>query len=227
MYGRETIRPAMKIHLAALFLCSTAFAQMEINGPRPTLELAERPLTIELLHERAVAWFVSRPGAGISRIADRVPVGDLPVLHQVIELQGDTLSVKDVQLIGIAKHDPPVAFVLDDSIVAKSTRGLLGDAPGVPHKGMLHTFKPRPLTANEERAIEAMRDDPARNIVVAERAPESPRAPVGVVGAIRAGTSCLSCHEVKEGELLGAFSYALEVVPVSKTPAEQLPATKR
>lgn len=209
----------MKIHLATLFLCSTACAQMEIGGPRPTLELAERPLNIELLHERAVAWFVSRPGVGISRIAGMAPVRDLPMLHQVIELQGAILGVKDVQLIGIAKHDPPVAFVLEDAIVTKPAKAL-GAELETPHKGILQAFKPRPLTGNEERAIEAMKADPDRDIVVAERGRDSRPAPVGVIGAIRAGTSCLECHEGRKGELLGAFSYSLEAVPVAKVPED-------
>ena len=33
-----------------------------------------------------------------------------------------------------------------------------------------------------------------------------------VLGAIRAGKQCLSCHEAQRGDLLGAFSYHFDAV---------------
>ena len=39
--------------------------------------------------------------------------------------------------------------------------------------------------------------------------PKSPGSVTQMLGAVRAGTSCTSCHAVAAGALLGAFSYEL------------------
>jgi hypothetical protein len=45
--------------------------------------------------------------------------------------------------------------------------------------------------------------------VVVDQTPER----IQMVGALRAGKTCLECHEGQRGKLLGAFSYELAPVP--------------
>jgi hypothetical protein len=85
----------------------------------------------------------------------------------------------------------------------------------------LKNYKTRPLTDSEKTAIAALKARPSNQIVTV--GPDLSLLPssVEVVGAIRATTSCLSCHDVKEGDLLGAFSYQLKSLPIPQAPPEQ------
>jgi hypothetical protein len=105
-----------------------------------------------------------------------------------------THSLNTLELIGIARHSPPVAFVIESH-----------QNPSVE--------KTRPLTSFEERALRVLRDGQE----VAAATEGNTRL---VVGAIRAEEGvCISCHAgVKPGELLGAFSYRLTREQTSAKP---------
>lgn len=207
----------MRFQLAALFLCSVAYAQMEKSNS----------FSIEFMHMEAVSWFVGRPGFGMSRVkpVNEVYFGTLPLLDRKVNFMEETFAVKEMQLIGIAKHDPPVAFLLEDS-TASSPHRPAGKDRGVPMSNM-QDYKTRSLTEDEKRAIETLKADATQEVVVTGRVLSLGPAPIVAVGPIRAGRSCLDCHDAKEGELLGAFSYTLEPVPNPRVPAEALPKSMK
>ena len=134
--------------------------------------------------------------------------------------------MKEMQLIGIAKHHSPVAFVLEDSRAISPHRPSGKDAE-IPPMGNMKDYKTRPLTDDEKRAIATLKANGTQEVVVTGQGLSLSPAPVGVVGAIRATRSCLDCHDVKEGELLGAFSYTLEPLPNPRVPVEALPPSMR
>jgi hypothetical protein len=71
----------------------------------------------------------------------------------------------------------------------------------------LQKAETRPLTKFETRALKSLREG---DDLVTEATTEQIR----MLGSLRASKQCLACHEVKRGELLGAFSYKLARSPV-------------
>jgi hypothetical protein len=215
----------MKIHLATLLLCSTACAQMSMRGGPAGLS----SFTVENMHETAISWFVGRPLFGIYRVAPptkEIHFDTLPLLGMGVNLMEEIFRVKEMQLIGIAKHDPPVAFVLENSMAISPHRPSGKDAE-IPPMGNMKDYKTRSLTDDERRAIATLEANGNQEVVVTGQVLTLSPAPVVVVGPIRATKSCLDCHDVKEGELLGAFSYTLEPLPNPRVPVEALPPSMR
>jgi len=98
-------------------------------------------------------------------------------------------ELKRLELIGIARHAAPVAFVIGSHVDRSSVD------------------RTRALTAFEQHALESLRlgHDTVADTTGAGRV---------VVGAIRATGECVSCHaSATSGDLLGAFSYDLERLP--------------
>ncbi len=99
-----------------------------------------------------------------------------------------TYRIYSLELIGIAMHAPPVAFVV------------------VRHRDSAASINNRELTDFEEEAIKQLQA--GKQIV--DRLTKTDRL---MVGAVRAEASCVSCHtDAKVGDLLGAFSYHLSLV---------------
>ncbi|HVU39041.1 MAG TPA: hypothetical protein VHC95_11960 [Opitutales bacterium] len=100
--------------------------------------------------------------------------------------------VEDIELIGVAKHPQPVAFV--------STRHVRTYENADPKQGAT-----RALTEFELKALEQLQAGPDTAVF------EEKDGGRIVVGAIRAREDCLQCHtRYKTGDLLGAFSYRLQ-----------------
>jgi len=96
-----------------------------------------------------------------------------------------TYGIHSLELIGIAMHETPVAFVV------------------VHHKTASATLTTRALTESEVKALKALQA--GQEIVDEETKTERL-----VVVAVRAEQSCISCHsDAKVGDLLGAFTYHL------------------
>ena len=94
-------------------------------------------------------------------------------------------ALTTLELIGIARHEPPVAFVIDT------------------HTERSRAGQTRALTRFEQRALAVLRSG---DNTTAQTTKDGRL----VAGAIRATNECLGCHATfKEGELLGAFSYQL------------------
>src|SRR5262249_16703920 len=118
-------------------------------------------------------------------------------------LPGSTAyTINSLELIGIAKHNAPVAF------------------PTIRHAPAIST-PARPLTDFEPKALAQLRTGVDTTTAVDQSTRQ-------VVGAIRAQNSCLRCHTgFKEGDLLGAFTYHLTQTPVAPPLGPSLPAISR
>ena len=104
-----------------------------------------------------------------------------------------------MELVSLLKHDPPVAY---------KDRGPVSMG-GFPQKER----RTRTLNEMEVASLEALTEGKDR--VFSWNASEER---LQLLGAIRAKDQCLKCHEVKRGDLLGAFTYWIE--EERKTPDE-------
>ncbi len=93
-----------------------------------------------------------------------------------------------LELVSLLKHDRPVVYVSDN----------------LPNMEELRDVPTRDLAAFEAKALAQLRRD--ENLVT-----EDSGNRLHMLGAIRASETCMKCHSVRRGELLGAFSY--ELVP--------------
>ncbi|MEO1498733.1 MAG: hypothetical protein AAFV43_16430 [Planctomycetota bacterium] len=94
-----------------------------------------------------------------------------------------------LELLGYAYHPDPVVYISDtlpnmETVAETPTRSPNGFEAAALDK----------LIAGDDLVIES---------------PKSPGSVTQMLGAVRAGKSCTSCHEVAAGALLGAFSYEL------------------
>lgn len=156
------------------------------------------------MHDAYVLAFIDSEGFGQRRLPAM-----LGLLHKPVE--GTPWFVADLQLIGVAKHDPPRVF----------GGGFSMDIFHQPNKDV-------PLTRSRGRAIspeerQALRDLDAGQRLVAHRRGS---AGLDVIGAIRAGDECLGCHNNKRaGDLLGAFVYRLEPMPKTQPRSDSATGT--
>ena len=152
------------------------------------------------MHLQFLEHFRSAVGLGRSRmVSPTLRVDDDMLLTLTAPSDEDTsppvtlrYELKNLELIGVARHATPVAFVLRSHT----------DRSGVEHTRSLNDF--------ERRALASLRS--TDDVVAAE----TTRIGRNVVGAIRATGECLSCHATsKVGDMLGAFSYRLARVPTT------------
>ncbi len=95
-------------------------------------------------------------------------------------------KVVRVELVSLLKHETPVAYV----------------SKNLPQMDELRDAPTRPLDDFERQSIVRLRAD---EDVAIDEAVERIR----MVGSLRAAKSCLECHSVRRGELLGALTYEL------------------
>jgi len=139
----------------------------------------------------------------------RIDPGMRLLLTDQMQIDGPMKTVSaayriySLELIGIAMHDPPVAFVV------------------VRHKDNAASLNNRILTDFEVNALKEL----LAGKQVVDQQEKTDRI---VVGAVRAEQSCIQCHDgAKVGDLLGAFSYHLSLVdkPASTTPGKTASAS--
>jgi hypothetical protein len=215
---------------------------LALAAPAPTPPPSE-PLTdaetasLKRLHRNAVEIFIDRPGFGVRRLVlpledvvnspkskketpegEKGPQDGTPVRGKEADKAAKVLkethfSVQDqlekwglgaipaedkkeqwklrkLQLVGLVKHKDPVVY----------------EAEKVPDMKEAKDVPTRELDTFEKTALEALRG--GDNLKAEKRAKD-----MRVLAPIYAGARCAICHE-KKGELLGAFSYQLERVPV-------------
>lgn len=144
------------------------------------------------MHADYLDAFVHSDGFGMRRVSPMMR------LMQSGELRLDShrLRVEDVQMIGIAKHDPPVVH----------QGGMLKFQHGEQGPELLSGVAQRSLNAQE---VDVVRRLQAGGRIVFIPAPGAASA----IGPIRATADCLRCHQSKkEDDLLGAFVYTLRPV---------------
>lgn len=172
------------------------FAACAVGGAafaaEPVLPESPKWTSLTAMHADYLDAFVHSDGFGMRRVSPMM------LLMQSGELRLDSqrLRVEDVQLIGIAKHDPPVVH----------RGGMLKFQHGQQGPELLPEVARRPLNARE---VDAVRRLQAGVRIVSIPAPGAASA----IGPIRATADCLQCHQSKkEGDLLGAFVYTLRPV---------------
>jgi hypothetical protein len=126
-------------------------------------------------------------------------------------------EVKKLDLVGLVLHREPVAYVSESRVPRAESRGpetktSIGNSGSRPS-----TLDPRPsLTMDKLHAAPTRELDEFEysGLSVLENGQDlyarSDHGVIRLLGAVRAKTSCLSCHtKHKPGDLLGAFSYTL------------------
>jgi len=145
--------------------------------------------SLQDMHAEYVKAFVQSDGFGIRRVTPMMML----VQGGTVTLDGRRLRVEDVQLIGIAKHDPPVVY----------PGGFLEFQHGDKDRAFLPLPATRPVDEQERRILTSLQQ--GEEVVSRARING-----IAAVGAIRATESCLQCHRNKQvGDLLGAFVYSL------------------
>lgn len=99
---------------------------------------------------------------------------------------GDILRPLRVELISLLKFESPRVYISEF----------------LPNMAELSEVPTRHVDGFEADALGRLRTD---EDVIIESTADANR----MVGSLRAGKQCLQCHDVKRGELLGAFSYVL------------------
>ena len=193
--------------LIVAVLCTTVATTVAQSPRPPAVEAAQQP-SLSLLWGGSARWtsdadmhrqflehFKSAVGLGRSRmISPTLRIHDdmrLTIMMDDEAWPAETAryELKRLELIGIARHAAPVAFVIGTHV----------DRSGVD--------RTRALTAFEQNGLDNLRlgHDTVADATTTGRA---------VVGAIRATGECTSCHgSATAGDLLGAFSYYLERLP--------------
>jgi hypothetical protein len=160
------------------------------------------------VHRLAVTDYVSRERMGYVKSRDQVAGFES---HQFGELCDKWKSEYDcpprywqvtrLELVGLLRDEPRVY-----------TAGIL------PRADQLSEAPHRPLNDFETAALQQLISQ--QDVVVDEQVGR-----IQMLGALRAGTSCLVCHEGGRGKLLGAFSYGIEpIVNSASQTSDRLPA---
>lgn len=99
-------------------------------------------------------------------------------------------QVRRLELMSLLKHEKPVVYL----------------SGNLPRMEELKSANTRVLTQFEEEALKSLRS--GEDFVIDAHVNQ-----IRMVGSVRAGKTCLKCHDVDRGELLGAFSYLLQRDP--------------
>ncbi|WP_062352284.1 hypothetical protein [Pseudoxanthomonas mexicana] len=146
---------------------------------------------LQRMHGEFVEAFVDSEGFGKRRVT---PMMQRMRHYQFAGVGDDGRCVLDVELVGVARHDPAVVHVAhfmgfqhrDDDAAA-----------------FVPPTRTRGLQAWEREALSTL---VAGSGMVVRETPTGTRA----MGAIRARPACLACHDDRrEGDVLGALSYGL------------------
>jgi len=151
----------------------------------------------EAMHADHIHHFETAPGFGTSRIIVMPRASELTLAYESYRVPKPDL---------IALEDKPHAYISPFEMISVA---------GLTNKTSRARLQKRDLSELETKAVARLRE--GGNLVVqpaklAMPTPQDPQREVDgllAVGALRARASCARCHEVKEGTLLGAFSYSL------------------
>lgn len=175
------MRPGFRLALfvSAYALVSTTLVVAHQRASAPLWHCEEE------MHEYYIRRFESSDGFGLSRMPQP------PMLDRsgVLQLGGKRYSVDRLELVGLQTASEPIVYVpLRHNLPFNRA-----------------DFKSRPLSPFEKRALNLLRAGRTIELSPGE-APET----IEVMGALRGDGTCLKCHKnVREGELLGAFSYRM------------------
>lgn len=160
---------------------------------------------LQSLHRESAVDFINAQGFGwvdSGRVAGFEP-HSFSKLPEVSGTNQGGWVLTSLQLVSMLKHQTPVIY----------------DTRELPRMEVLRSedIPTRPLDAFEASALPKIRQG---EMVVVEEATNRIR----MLGAVRAGKTCIECHEVPRNTLLGAFSYELarsKPLPEGKTIIEK------
>ena len=173
----------------------TAGTQQEPELTGPTGQPPEPPeeRVVWLMHWNSLLDFVNPEGFGYVRDRDHVAGFQSHRFSDVPEGPAATWRVETVELVSLLKHPEPGVYL----------------SPNLPRMDELRKARTRPLDAFESTALgELRKGEDLKVSVVGDR--------LRILGSLRAGKQCLSCHEAERGDLLGAFTYRLRREPSSR-----------
>lgn len=158
---------------------------------------SERSTALLRMHCEFVDAFVDSQGFGKRRVTPMM----VRMRHYQFEGVGeDGRCVLDVELVGVARHDPPVVHGASFMGFQHRDDHAAGSVPPTSARG---------LQAWERVALSAL---VAGADIVVHAGPDGER----VMGPIRARAECLACHrDRRQGDVLGALSYGLGRIAVS------------
>jgi hypothetical protein len=180
---QPTLRLA--VFASAYALVSTTLVVAQQRDPLRAIPVPPVWQCDEEMHEYYIRRFESAEGFGLSRMPQPPMLDRTGILH----LAGQRYSIERLELVGLQTGPEPVVYVpLRHNLPFKRT-----------------DFQSRQLSSFERRALDVLRLGQT-----VERSRGVDPDTVEIMGALRGDGSCLKCHrDVKEGELLGAFSYRL------------------
>jgi hypothetical protein len=176
-----------------------ATARDAANGDQGgSTEAAKAPKddVLAQFHQQGLFNFLNPNGFGY--IKDREHVAgfqshqfrQMPILPTGDKAPAGTMeqwAVLRMELVSLLKHDQPVVYV---------TRAM-------PRMEDVKDAPTRPLIPFEEKGLKALKEGE-------DLATESSGDRIHMVGSLRATKQCMECHQVKRGDLLGAFSWELQ-----------------
>lgn len=164
----------------------------------------ERDDPVEQTHHASRYDFLDAEGYGDILQRREQVVGFVPHAFHQHPLQRSEKrpkwSIDRLELVSLLRFSAPRVYVLDH----------------LPRMDQLSsdTTPTRPLNKFENSALKRLRT--VQDLVVAEHGRQ-----IEMLGSLRASATCLECHNVQRGELLGAFSYQLTLVDEGDEPTEQ------
>ena len=143
-------------------------------------------LAVRLHKSRLVSF--GQVGTVAEKGKEKHPVGAVNPMGEPLEgeASGPRWRIKKLELVGLLVHEQPVVYLTDD----------------LPRMAEVREAKTRVLDPFEANGVSQLKI--GKDLYVQEMGRR-----VRMIGSIRAGQKCLTCHEVKRGDLLGAFTYEL------------------
>ena len=152
-------------------------------------------------HQRAINSFVASKGFGIDRFGKRPDFWQ----ESSVVFEEALYSPAGIRLIGLTPENGERLF----------------DFSYPPKKETLLMAKHRPLNSDESEAVKRLREgQPWAKFLVKPPPKKEYDTTLRVIAPIFAQKSCLECHDVKEGALLGAFDYWLIEMEEQAHPSE-------
>ena len=148
------------------------------------------------LHAKYSQDFASRPGFGVSRLPFLPP-------EDYLTLEGKRYRVRTPDLLGL--EGPSIAYVSGQRALSFEDLSK-NEARSLLTKRILNEFELQAVP--KLRAGKDLVQAPKELLVGAETSTNRVSG-IRVVGALRATTQCVACHQVSEGTVLGALSYIL------------------
>jgi hypothetical protein len=189
--------------LAATFV---AHRLLQPPGSKFVIPTPRRWSSPVAMHEYFIERFVESDGFGSERMASTLTVSS----EQQLRLNGQTYQITSIELISLNSgaalrsrvRAAPARF---PTSAAPTTRPFAYIQPFNVTKAHLQESDRRPLREQELGAIDKLAA--GNETVFNERS-----TPPLLLGAVRASSQCLKCHEGPAGRMLGAFSYSLHLI---------------